>query len=211
MVHTLTKLGVEGISKTTAKKLVEAGLKTFEAVYKAPIGGLQTVIGPGNGQKLRTALDTLAVPESAWIESYCGWPKGFGSTRITATLAVEPTISSWPTLTKPPKGQSTTSFAEVQACVPAYLKWRGAFKVAGVVADTKPSPAVSKGTYVMTGFRDAGLQAQLAEHGWTLQDRVTKTTTVLLVADDAKETTKVKSARDAGVRIVLRSQAQSLL
>ena len=213
LTHTLVKLGIEGISKTTAKKLVDSGLKTFRHVYKAPIGQLQTAIGPGNGQKLRTALDGLAVPETAWLEAYCGWPKGFGSSRIEATVAVEPSVSKWSQMTVPPKGQSMTSFAEVQKAVPAYLAWRAEFgtSASAPVAPAPPKPAVSKGFYVMTGFRDADLQAKLAEAGWTLQDRVTKATTVLLVADGGSETTKVKSAREAGVKIVLRSQAHSLL
>jgi NAD-dependent DNA ligase len=62
----------------------------------------------------------------------------------------------------------------------------------------------------MSGFRDAELQANLQAAGWKEQDRVTKQTTVLLVPDSAKETQKVKTAREAGVKIVARSEAKGL-
>lgn len=60
----------------------------------------------------------------------------------------------------------------------------------------------------MSGFRDASLQASLASYGWELQDAVKKNTTLLIVPDGFKETTKVKAARQAGVKIVPRSQVE---
>jgi NAD-dependent DNA ligase len=213
LTHTLVTLGIEGVSKTTAKKLVDGGLKTFKAVMDAPVGRLQTLIGPGNGQKLFDALHSLSVPESQWILAFCGWPKGFGETRVTNLMALEPSVAKWPSITKPPKGMSADSLATTVAAVPAYLVWRQQF---GAVSPPHPAPAPiatapSKGTYVMTGFRDKELQDRLHANGWILEDRITKQTKVLLVADDAKETTKVKDARSKGIRIVSRSNATELL
>lgn len=79
-----------------------------------------------------------------------------------------------------------------------------------VVAAASVAAAPACGNFVMTGFRDAALQKRLTEAGWRMQDRVTKDTTVLLVADDAKDTGKVKEAREKGVRIVSRTNAESL-
>ena len=63
----------------------------------------------------------------------------------------------------------------------------------------------------MTGFRDADLQTKLAANGWVFKDSVSASTAFLLIADGAKESTKVAAARKAGVRIVTRSEASSLL
>jgi hypothetical protein len=212
MAHSLGHLDIEGISKVTAKKLVEAGYKTLKQVWDAPVAGLQAAIGPGNGHKLFDALRDVRVTEEKWMRAYCGWPKGFGETRIVATLVVEADVSKWTGLAKPPKGQSAEAFAEVVKAVPGYLAWRKQF---GSVAVASVGPVASvaphKGNYGMTGFRDADLQAKLAAAGWVLKDTVTSTTAVLLVADGAKETTKVAAARKAGVRIVARSEASSLL
>ena len=214
MTHSLVCLGVEGISKVTAKKLVEAGYKTLKQVWDAPVTGLQVAIGPGNGQKLFDALRGMSMAEEKWMRAYCGWPKGFGETRIVATLAVEADVSKWAGLAKPPKGQSAEAFVEVVKAVPGYLAWRKQFGSVVSVASLAPKPTVvvaTKGTYGMTGFRDAELQEKLAAAGWVFKESVTAATAFLLVADGAKETTKVAAARKAGVRIVARSEASSLL
>lgn len=208
MVHTLTSLEIEGISKTSAKKLVDGGLNTFVDVYKAAEDKLQSILGKANGLKLYTALRDIQVGEDKWIRAYCGWPKGFGESRIAAFLALKSNPAEWPTLTTTPKGVSEDSLMAVQAATPGYLAWRGLFKVASV-APAEPAPtAAHRGYYVMSGFRDASLQATLASYGWELQDSVKKNTTLLIVPDGFKETTKVKAARQAGVKIVPRSQVE---
>jgi hypothetical protein len=109
---------------------------------------------------------------------------------------------------------SVKGLGEIQKAVPAYLEWRKQFpQITQQVKIMRPKPLVTvapKGNYVMSGFRDADLQERLLKAGWVNQDRVTKTTNVLIVPDDFKETTKVKSAREAGIRIILRSQVEEL-
>jgi hypothetical protein len=116
-----------------------------------------------------------------------------------------------------PKGQSAAAFQEVCKAVPGYIQWRAKFgapikesKKQQSQQSQQQQPAVIKGQYVMSGFRDADLQTKLQAAGWKEQDRITKATTVLLVPDAAKETQKVKAAREAGVRIVARSEAGGL-
>lgn len=215
MEHQLVSLGIEGISKVTAKKLVVGGLKTLFEVSKADVGLLQKLIGNVNGKKLSDGIAAAfqSASNDKWIRAFLGWPKGFGETRILATLDAEPDVSKWLSLISPPKGQSASAFEEVKKAVPAYLKWRSQFpqnSVSNSVPKSEPTALAKKGFYVMTGFRDQDLQKRLAEAGWSLQDRITKTTTVLLVSDDTKETTKVKAAKDAGIRIIPRSQVGNL-
>jgi NAD-dependent DNA ligase len=210
MAHQLVCLGVEGISKVTAKKLVEAGLKDLLSIKGASVEQLQKAIGKANGLKLAEGLKACMEKATGaqWIRAYLGWPKGFGESRIEAVLALEPNVAGWPLLQGPPRGQSAESFREIQKAVPGYLQWRAGFPsapAASVSVETKtPEKGPVKGYYVLTGFRDAALQKRLQEEGWVLQDRITKQTTMLLVPNDAKETTKLKAARDAGIRIVTR-------
>lgn len=209
MVHTLTSLDIEGISKTSAKKLVDGGLKTFVDVYKASEADLQSNLGKANGSKLYTALRNLHVGEEKWIRAYCGWPKGFGETRIAAFQAVKSNPSDWRGLMTPPKGVGEDSLKHVQEAVPGYLQWRALFKVASTptnVTVTTAPKAAHKGYYVMSGFRDKEIQEKMASSGWELQDAVKKTTNLLLIPDGGKETGKVKAARDAGIKILTRSQ-----
>lgn len=215
LVHTLTTFGVERVSEASALKLVEGGLKTIHQVKGASITVLQELLGPTNGKNLHEALAKGIAGAGAlqWILAYPNWPKGFGERKATAALEACADVAGWPKLTVAPKGQTMKTFEEVQKAVPAYLAWREGFGPR--VVTTTPPPKVTatpeavptlRGYYVMTGFRDPVLQETLRQKGWELQDRVTKSTAFLLVADNAKETTKVKAARNAGLKIVSRSQ-----
>ena len=211
MAHQLVALGVEGISKVSAKKLVEGGIPTLESLKSAAQTKVQQLIGAVNGEKLVQSFQMAqtTATEAQWVRAYLGWPKGFGEIRIEATFAAEPSVEKWITLTAPPKGQSVAAFQEVSKAVPGYLIWRSKF--GAPIKQSKPhQPVASKGQYVMSGFRDTDLQAKLQAAGWKEQDRITKSTTVLLVPDSAKETQKVKAARESGIKIVARSEANGL-
>ena len=56
---------------------------------------------------------------------------------------------------------------------------------------------------MFSGVRDKAFEAQLVARGWTVEDSVTKKTTLLVVADgEQAETGKVKKARAAGIQIL---------
>ena len=225
LTHGLVSFGIEGISKTTAKKLVDGGIQTLQQILQTPVQRLQALIGKVNGEKLKNGLPTAlsTATQAQWIKAYLGWPKGFGETRISATLALEPTVSKWSCLKTVPKGQSVEAFAEVLKVVPEYLEWRSQFlevaplkeeaqeKEEDQDQDQDQDQAQIKGHYVMSGFRDALLQKRLEDAGWILQDRISKTTTVLLIPENAKQTTKVTAALNAGIRIVKQNEVNTTM
>jgi len=231
MAHQLVALGIEGVSKTTCKKLVDGGIRLLIDLKGSRIETVQGLIGKVNGEKLMSSLEPAmkAASTAAWIKAYLGWPKGFGDKRIEACLSLEADVRKWTNDGgKAPKGMSPEAFGEVVKQVPGYLAWREQFPVAPVASvpaaafSNTPVPMVTlsngvtfapdiKGYYVMSGFRDADLQKRLHAVGYRMDDKVKKTTKFLVVPDDARETVKVKAARDAGIRIVTRSEAESLL
>jgi len=212
MAHSLVSLGVEGLSATSTKKLVEGGFPALNNVWKATEAQIQGCIGKANGAKLRKALDTLDATKIQWIHAFPGWPKGFGERKITKALEKEENVSLWQG-TNPPEGQTSTTFTEVCKCIPSYLEWREQFPQVTKKQTVAPqAPQVlpkQVGSYVMTGFRDAELSKRLEAIGWTLQERVNKETTLLLVADGT-ETTKTKAAKEKGIRILQRNEVNSL-
>jgi NAD-dependent DNA ligase len=218
LTHGLVALGVEGISKTTAKKLVEGNVTTLQIILTTPVDKLQALIGKVNGSKLFEGLPKVmaTASEAQWIYTYLGWPKAFGKTRIASTLELESDVSKWPSIGLPPKGISADSFAEVLKAVPAYLTWRTSFPSTVQTIIELPSLKVQrefKGNYVLTGFRDAKLQKRLEEAGWIQEERITKTTNLLIVSsilEGSKESGKMKSAREAGIRILPRDQVDIL-
>ena len=248
LAHGLVCFGIEGISKTTAKKLVDGGIHTLQTILKTPVERLQALIGKSNGLKLKNTLPTALSDASSstpakWIKAYLGWPKGFGDSRIAATLELEPDVSKWPALLSCPKGQSVEAFKEIKKSVPEYLAWRSEFlEIAPLKHETvalqgpnkqgpnkqgpnKQGPnnqahtnetntihqTKPKKYYVMSGFRDETIQKQLETLNWVLQDKLSKTTNVLLVADSTKQTTKTVAALKAGIRIVSRKSFEAFL
>jgi DNA ligase (NAD+) len=222
LAHQVVTLGVEGFSKTSMLKLVQSNVRTLKNLLDVKEAEVQKILGSVNGKKLVDGIH-LAVSkatEDLWIAAFLGWPKGFGAARIKSALEFESNVGAWPTKVGSPKGLSGSSFGEIRAAVPAYLEWRtnigvptptsGSIGGAGGAVDSVVQKAPFKGNYVLTGFRDAILQKRLEESGWVLQERVTKTTNVLIIADSSKETTKVKSARDAGVRILTRETVSEM-
>ena len=75
----------------------------------------------------------------------------------------------------------------------------GPFSPKGPEAQAQAVPV--KGHVVFSGVRDKVLEGELTAKGWIIDDAVSKKTTVLVVSDDAKETGKVKKARESGVSI----------
>lgn len=222
MSHQLVALGVNGISKTTTKKFVDNNILTLQELVKTSTDSIKKIIGNVNGEKLKDGIQSALqnATTSQWVYAFLGWPKGFGETRINALLSLEPDVAKWESIKELPKGISAQAYSEIVKKVPAFLAWRSIFlpkdapatKAAIVAPVTLAIASVDKkGNYVMSGFRDKQVQDQLQAVGWTLHDTITKSTNVLIVPDDAKETVKVKKARELGIRIVLRSQIGSLL
>ena len=212
MAHSLIKLGVEGLSATSTKKLVEGGFKDLKATWSSTETQLQGCLGKVSGTKLRKALDNLTATEIQWIHAYHGWPKGFGERKITAALEAEASVDKWPNMKIAPNGQTMTTFSDVCKYVPKYLEWRKQFpSTKNIVVPTAPVIPVGtiKGYYVMTGFRDATISSKLLDAGWISQERINKDTNILIVADN-KESVKTKTAKEKGIRIIMRDQVESL-
>jgi NAD-dependent DNA ligase len=219
LAHGLITFGIEGISKTSTKKLVQGKIQTLQELMKAPVNQLQSLLGKTTGVTLHTSLPKAlaSATSNQWIYAYLGWPKGFGPTRIAAMLELESNVAKWSTIGLPPKGIGADSFAELLKAVPSYLEWRNSFTIPTSIElcttpkQTQQVNQQTKGFYVLSGFRDAELQTKLEAAGWKLQERITAQTNVLLIPSSAKETTKVQAARKAGIRIISRNEVDSLL
>lgn len=226
LTHTLQIIGVPGIQKTTSLKLVEAGLRTIQDIRKAPLKTLQTCLGPKKGQSLKDELDSripgLTLPQ--WAHAFPSWPAGCGERRLALLFEKDPDVRTWPSFVGAPDGMSWKSLKPILDTVPAFLSWLEAIPISVEALLTTPIvapipvipvvpvlPIEKKGFVVFSGYRDEAFASLLLQKGWTIQERITKQTTVLLVPDNGKETTKVVSARDQGVRIVTRSQSVTLL
>lgn len=88
-------------------------------------------------------------------------------------------------------------------------RWNAFFT--DVIDYVTPAPYVEKTSVggsmmnqfvVFTGFRNSELEQQVVDQGGTMQSGVSKKTTIVVAADPHENSTKLKKARDAGIKIM---------
>jgi DNA ligase (NAD+) len=206
LTHFVTTIGVTGCAAGQVKKLVEGGIRTAGELLSAGEENLRGLVGEVAGRSLAAQLPVrlAAATELVLMVASRVMPRGVGDTKLMAVFAAEPDYRRWHTV-EVPAGWSRESFDQMLAALPAYEIWR---RTLGVIAPPAPSPAARgvAGCVVFTGFRDAALAARAEARGYTFADAVTKNTSVLVTADGAVETVKVKKAIAAGVKVMTKSE-----
>jgi NAD-dependent DNA ligase len=215
ILHCLQTLEVDGVGPGLVKKVVEGGLKTMSALWEATPQTLAGLVGAGRGPALHTALRTRWATVSVGTRLIASnlLPRGVGEKKLRALFTVESDPRQWATAFskgRTVEGWSQDSLAELLRTLPAVFAWEESFgPVAPAPAAAAPAAAApaaaapAKGHVVFSGVRDKELAAALVANGWILDESITKTTTLLIVADEpGADSVKVKKARAAGVRIV---------
>ena len=71
----------------------------------------------------------------------------------------------------------------------------------------KSGPIVSKGSVLLTGFRDATIKQTLEERGYTIGSSVSGKTVAVIIKEAGVTNTKTEEANDRGIPILLASEA----
>lgn len=206
----LKTLEIPGSGPATAVALTEAGITDPAALWEATADKLSEVLGPKTGASLYANLRTVLqkVTELTLMHASSAMPRGVGDTKLASLFAAEADPRKWSTLTSP-TGWTTESFKSFLAEFPKYEAWRS--KISWI-----PYPILSAATAVavtantgeticMTGFRDKDLEAKAVAKGHVFVPSLTGKVTLLLVADEPKESEKTKAARAKGTPILSRS------
>jgi DNA ligase (NAD+) len=210
LLHALQTLEVDGIGPGLVAKLVEGGIDTMLKLWNAKTLNIGSGRGPALMASLRkkreeASLVTLLVASNLL-------PRGVGERKLRVLFDKEADPRKWTSSMKV-AGWSTETLEELVSALPAALDW-SVSSFPGFVASA-PAPAAAapasapasapvaalQGHVVFTGVRDKMLEGIIKDK-WSVDDSITKKTTVLVTADEAKETGKVKKAREAGVRIM---------
>ena len=216
--HFLKTLDIPNAGPATAKTLVDGGIDTPKKLWSTTAARLSELLGPKSGAalftELRAAFTRLRSEQILMIAS-SQMPRGVGETKLKALFEVQADPRLWSTLQTPPAGWTAETLRAFQARYPAYETWRKemdwiAYPILttpAVAAATKRADALA---ICFTGFRDKDLETRLVAAGHIIHAAVSGKTNVLVVSDDASETEKVKKARAMGIRIVKRSDANTL-
>jgi NAD-dependent DNA ligase len=203
ILHAFQTLGVESVGPGLCQKLLSAGLNTMELVWETSGDRLGEIIGAGRGPALYENL-RVCMGKASQIQLLIAsnmLPRGVGERKLRLLYSVAPDARNWTiTVLKGVAGWSEGSLNELFVALPKALAWSRPFyvQVQTVVQIQSPTKFV-----VFTGVRNKELEAVIITNGWSIEPSLTKKTTVLVIADsEAKETGKVKKAKEAGIRIM---------
>jgi len=209
LLHALQTLEIDGVGPGLVDKLVEAGLDTLKKCMDATD---LAAAGPGRGPKLLVALRS-AVAGASLLKLMIAsnlLPRGVGERKLKMLFEVEADPSKWTfdTLCNV-NGWGSIGIQDLLKVVPDVLTWCRQHKTI-TVAPVVTSIPVAKGSVVFTGVRDKDLEARMPAAGWTMSDTLTKKTSILVVADEAKESSKTKKATEYGIRIMKISEFRQI-
>ena len=230
--HMMTQLGVKQFGPARLEAMKEAGVEDFAHMYQLEETVWADVLGKGIGPKLRAAVHASVAAANRRQKLACyPWPVDMtvGSTRIIAAeefLECETARGSRGNagpLKDKPEGFSAGAWERYLAELPAAEAWcaeqfggiqevakRGVGAAAPTSVSKKAAKTTAKGVICMTGFRDADLQAKLEAAGYAVAPWGAKTT-ILLVKDATENNKKIQEAREKGIRIIARADAEELL
>lgn len=216
LLHLAKALSIAGLGPANCKALVANGLVGPKTLWAASADALSAIIGPKSGQTLfnevRKVFGNPKLTELTLMVASSRLPRGVGETKIRGLLEHCPDPRKWSTLQTTPTGWTEQSFRDFQAAFKSYEDWRVKeihwipYPILADTADTVSAPAPTLPTVCFTGFRDKALEESIVGK-FTPVDSVVSTLKILVVADNAKPSLKVKRAQEIGtVEILTRSQ-----
>lgn len=217
LLHALQTLEIDGVGPGLAEKLVDAGLDSLKKCMDAKESAMAAAVGSGRGPKLLVALRSAVAGASLMRMMIASnlLPRGVGERKLKMLFDVEADPSKW-NFEKlcNVNGWGSIGIQDLIKIVPAVLEWCKLHKPLTVAplasSSVVSSTVVSKGFVVFTGVRDKDLEARMPAAGWTISDTLTKKTTVLVVADESKESGKTKKATEYGIRIMKISEFRQI-
>jgi len=209
--HFCKTLAIPGSGNATAETLVEAKLTSPRLLLSCSKEKYVELLGPTLGPAFYSNLrETLkkASEITLWIAS-SKLPRGIGETKLESLFSQEADPRKWSSAMKV-SGWTESSLSSFVATIPVYIEWRE--KEVAEIPFPCPclclgsSASASSEILCFTGFRDAALEAAASAKGHHVTDKVTGKTTLLVIPDgDHAATSKEKTAKEKGIRVVSKS------
>ena len=210
LLHAFQTLGVEGIGQGLVANLVKAGVTSFPAMLTASDAVLREALGPGRAVTVKAGLAACVAAADIGTLMIASnlLPRGVGERKLRPLFAIDPSPRRWLLEGQSVDGWSKETLDGLQAVLPAVFAWcekvkpgSSAAAAAGATAKTTATAAKAQKTVAFTGVRpDANLLAAMTRSGWEMVDSLTKSTSLLVHADNANETGKLRKARADGIQ-----------
>lgn len=206
LLHAFQTLEIEGIGPGLVAGLVKAGVTSFPSMLGASDSVLKEALGPGRCVTVKAAVEKRVASASLGTLMIASnlLPRGVGERKLRPLFAKDPSPRRWSGSMGEVDGWSKETLDGLFAVLPRVLAWCDSVKPGSTdssVAVALPvAPQASK-SVVFTGVRpDAELIAAMTRSGWGMVDSLTKSTSLLVHADDAKESGKLRKARADGIK-----------
>ena len=191
---------------------------SFPAMLEASPTVLKEALGPGRAVTVKeTLVKRVATADIGTLMIASNLlPRGVGERKLRPLFAKDPSPRRWTGGLGDVDGWSKETLEGLLAVLPRVLAWCESVKPgssAPAPAKHTPSPLgagaavggqrqkAQKGSVVFTGVRpDAELLTAMTRSGWGMVDSLTKSTSLLVHADDAKESVKLSKARASGIK-----------
>lgn len=217
MLHYMRSIGVSHVGEASIRSLIEAGIDDIYELGVADREDFQKILGPTIGSKLWDNFHTAennASEEDIW-RGCPVVPAGIGEKRWSALFAMYPDPETWEGADKP-DGWNEALWNEFQEELPDAMCWRkehvGRKPIVKVEVKANGGAGkeqLTKGSVVLTGFRDKELVALMGTKGWTEASGVTKKVSAVVIPDSENPNTydsvKVTKARELKIPILTRA------
>lgn len=205
LLHAFQTLEIEGIGPGLVAGLVKAGVTSFPAMLEASPAVLKDALGPGRGVTVKAGLEKRVASASLGTLMIASnlLPRGVGERKLRPLFAKDPSPRRW--THGEVDGWSKETLDGLLAVVPRVLEWcervkPGSTSASGSAPGSPPAAPPRKAV-VFTGVRpDAELIAAMTRSGWGMVDSLTKSTSLLVHADAATDSGKLRKARADGIK-----------
>lgn len=209
----MASVGYADAGESSARLLVEAGIKDPKALILCGLTTLRTILGDARGKKVASFSKKLlaGVDLNVWLKSIAPYYMRGANTSFDKVVDQIPDIqkilrrgssSDLNSLIGNIHGIKSLAPKIADACINGY----NTAKEIGVKLNA-PKKIVVKSTALkgvnvaFTGVRDAELKARITELGGTASDSMKADTTVLIAKDPGSGSSKVQKAMDKGIPI----------
>jgi NAD-dependent DNA ligase len=217
LIDVFNKLEIPFLREGAVDKLFDAGYKTVPAIIKMTENELKRIIGNSAGEKIyagmRAKLNPVPLHIIAGASGALG--RGIGRRRVKRLLEDLPEMSDW-TISNIMRveGFDAITAHTIVTNLPrfeAFLKEiDGYYTIAQQKEKVQDGPFTGM-TFVFTGYRDKAAQARIEELGGTVTDAINKSTAFLITKTPQSTGSKMKKARDLGIKIIGPAELSDML
>ena len=218
--HFFTTIGVERFRAATIDRFIDAGYDTITKILR--MNKTQFLGVPGGSKVLEQVWEQLAekrkdIPLPTLMDATGVFGRGLGTRRCSAIVKAIPKVLAY--ADKPQQlhakimrlsGFEQTTTSQFVEHFETFARWLNS--VSGKYL-TYQIPKTTKGSLtgqsiIMTGFRDADLEAEIRANGGDIAGSVGRAT-ILLTSDPKSTSEKMRVAREKGISILTPEQFKS--